>query len=295
MNILDYAKRVKSVKDVELLGTLSTVTVGLQDLKENLKKMDLANIDISALGERWIVASSIMKGVKQDGSIPGNMILTEMLDMGADSAISTAAELQVLIKKYNQKVWSGHTLTIPQTNILNMIEHLEFWTNYSSMLVDVLLTQYNQATAPDRYMTKADVRWINGTKDFYVDFSKQLMKGSRHIISILKSMDELEVEEDVVDVLESSKGIKSVSVATRGFGIHNVNPLYWYDSIKEKVDLWRIDNMRRNNEMFAMKINQAINKKNGQNDPQLDRQIEVYQDEIIKNRAKIESIIESYN
>ncbi|EBV8434218.1 hypothetical protein NFI00_000083 [Salmonella enterica] len=295
MNILDYAKRVKTVKDVELLGTLSTITVGLEDLRENINKINLAGIPVDALSERWIIAQSIMKGIKQDGSIPGNMVLTEMLSMGAESGISTAQQLQAMVRKYNQKVWSGHTLTIPQTNILNMIEHLEFWTNYASMMIDVLLTQNNQKTEPDRYLVKSDVRWINNTKDFFIDFSKQLMKGSRYIIDQLKALDELEVDADVVDVLEANKGMKAVSVANRGFGIHNINPIYWYDSIKEKVDLWRIDNMRRNNEMFAMKINQAINKKNGHNDPQLDRQIEIYQDAIIKNRAKIESIIEGYN
>lgn len=295
MNILEYAKGVKSVKDIELIGTLSAVTIGLGDLKENTKKLGLVDIDLDVLGERWVLTKSIMKGVKQDGSIPGNVVFTQMLLLGADAAISTATQLQDMVRKYNQKVWSGHTLTIRQTNILNTVEQLEFWYNYSNTLLDALITQHNQNIDPERYISKADARWLNGTKDFYVDVTKMLMKGSAHIVGVLKNMEDMEVDADTVDVLESNKGLSSVQLSTRGFGIHTVNPVYWFDSIKEKVDLWRIDNMRRNNDTFAMKINQAVNKKNGQNDPQLDRQIEVYQEAIIKNRAKIADIIDSYN
>lgn len=295
MNILDYAKKVKTVKDIELIGTLSTITVGLQDLIDNLKKMELSKVDINVPAEHWVLTKSVLKSVKATNAVPGNMSLTDLLSMTAESGVATAAELNALIKKYNQKVWSGHTLTIPQTNILNLIEHLEYWMNYSTMVVDVLLTQLVNKTAPEAHLTKADTRWLNATREHYVETTAMLVKGSRHIIGSLKAIPELDVSDDVVDVIESSQGPGAVSVATRGFGIHNVNPLYWYDSIKEKVDLWRIDNMRRNNEMFAMKINQAVNKKNGQTDPQLDRQIEIYQNEIIKNRAKIDGIIESYN
>ena len=295
MNILDYAKGVKTVKDIELLGTLSTISVGLQDLIENLKKMDLSKIDINPLADHWILTKAILKAVKGSDAIPGNMTLTEVLILCAESGVSTSNELKLQVKKYNQKLWSGHTLTIPQANILNLIEHLEYWMNYSTTVVDVLLTQVSSKTAPELYLSKADTRWLNVTKDLYVETTALLCRGSRHIIDNLKAMSELAVEDDVVDVVESSRGVGAISVAARGFGIHTVNPLYWYDSIKEKVDLYRIDNMRRSNEMFAMKINQAVNKKNGTNDPQMDRQIEVYQDAITKNRAKIDGIIESYS
>jgi hypothetical protein len=52
--------------------------------------------------------------------------------------------------------------------------------------------------------------------------------------------------------------------------------------------------MRASNEILAMKINQAINRKNGVNDAALDKQIEVYQDAIIKHTAKIKDIEAAY-
>jgi len=43
-----------------------------------------------------------------------------------------------------------------------------------------------------------------------------------------------------------------------------------------------------------MKISQAINKRNGSPDPDLDRRIEIYQDKIIKNDHSISEIEAQY-
>ena len=84
------------------------------------------------------------------------------------------------------------------------------------------------------------------------------------------------------------------SKTEHGFGIHSINPIFWSSVLWSKVQLVRIDRMRASNEILAMKINQAINRKNGVNDAALDKQIEVYQDAIIKHTAKIKDIEAAY-
>ena len=81
----------------------------------------------------------------------------------------------------------------------------------------------------------------------------------------------------------------------KGFGIHNLNPLFWIGLGMKNINLMRIDNMRAKNQQHAMKISQAINRRDGSNDPQIDRTIEIYQEKIIKNEDAIERIIRSYD
>lgn len=46
--------------------------------------------------------------------------------------------------------------------------------------------------------------------------------------------------------------------------------------------------------MLAMKIARLNNRRNGTNDPEIDRQIEIYQDELIKKQGKILQIEAKY-
>ncbi|TQH47457.1 hypothetical protein, partial [Pseudomonas aeruginosa] len=76
--------------------------------------------------------------------------------------------------------------------------------------------------------------------------------------------------------------------------VHLLNPKYWISLANMNLNIARIEKMRRDNELFAMKISKAVNMKNGVNDAEIDRQIEVLQDEIIKNVNTIETIERRY-
>jgi len=199
-----------------------------------------------------------------------------------------------MVKSYKETLWDGKLMSVKQANVLNVIEYMNFWVKYSRMMYEVLLTMNNEGVEPSKYLTGMDLKWMNGSEMFYRMFTIDLMKGGRYILDNMAKLPDIEVSPTSLDVLKASEGSGHIDVLNKGFGIHNVNPLFWLGLGISKIQGMWIDKLRRDNEYFAMKISQAINKRNGSPDPDLDRRIEIYQDKIIKNDHSISEIEAQY-
>lgn len=294
MKITEYGKRVKPVKQSEIIAQLQILEVGYRDLNDNLSKFRELDINTDKLSESWAVTKSILNQLRREGVLPRDYVIDDIIEFGIQSGMGVIKGLQDQVKKYKDNVWAGATLTVKQANILNLIDHLEFWLKYSGLVMLVIIDQSTSGKPAESHLTKGDIRWVNGTREFYTDFTKELTRGSRDILTRLEKLPDISNDDDVVDTIEAAHGKQSVSLLKRGFGLHLVNPWFWFESAKANVQLWRIENMRSENVMMAMKINQATNQKNGVNDADLDRRIELLQNEILKNQAKIDAIEASY-
>lgn len=294
MKLVEYTNKVKTFKETDLIAQLQVLQVGMRDLNDNLGRIKDVMPDFNTLAEKWAVTKSILTAARRNGTLPNSYQFSDLLDHSITASLYLIPELEKAVKGYSSKIWDGKILTMRQANILNVIEYLSFWLKYSAVVCDVLVTQHNQSIAPEQYMSKADLRWVNGTREFYTDFSKDLSEGSRAIMKRLDNIPDVEVDEATVEIVESSHGVDKAHLVKRGFGIHTVNPMFWVDVVKSKYNIYRIEQMRDQNMTLAMKINQAANKKNGTNDAALDRQIEIYQDKIILNQNNIEQIEARY-
>jgi len=292
MNVIEYGRGVKTFKENEILESLLNIQVSVADIKGNIERLMTNNLELAVESEQWIVTKGLTKALRARGLGSASFI---KIVLAQTSSIETLLpELHKIIKGYNEKIWSGHSLTVRQLNILNLIEYLNFWNKYTRTVFDVLLTMHLKSTEPARYLDKIDLRWINGTEIFYRTLSIELLTGSRAIITNLNKTPDVEATQTSLDVLESMEGPQGVDALKQGFGIHQVNPIFWVGLLWSKINIMRIEKMRRENELFAMKVSQAVNKQNGGDDPQLERQIEIYQDQIIKNQHAIESIEADY-
>lgn len=291
MDILSYTKKIKEFKESEILSTLNNVQVAAQDLLGNIDSLRANDINLDGVAERWVVSRGVQKHLANVGF---RNSLLESVQFGLKALVALTPEVTKLVKGYNQKIWDGQLMTLRQTNLLNLGEYMTFWVKYTTVMLDVLLTMHNEGSAPEKLLNKHDTRWISGTEDLYRSFSVDLMKGARAIIQNVERIPDIEVSESSLDVLSATEGSVKVDALQKGFAIHLINPVYWVSLGYSKIQLWRIERMRRSNELFAMKISQAINKRNGANDPHLDRQIEIYQNEIAKNDHKISEIEADY-
>lgn len=291
MDIINYAGKVKTFKASEIMMLVQSLDVGANDLigKVELVKANSINLDNEI--ETWFVTKSIQKNL---ASSSFKSPFLNAIEFNARCIAMVALDLKRLVGEYKDKIWDGKLLTIKQANILNTIEMFTFWVNYSQTLLDVLITMSNEGVAAEKYMTGHDLKHVNDTKGLYEQLSIELLKGSKYFVKRLEAMHDVPVDENSVSVLESTEGKGQVDILTKGFGIHLVTPIFWVSLARSRVQLARIEQMRRKNEQFAMKISQAINLKQGNDDPQLDRRIEVYQDAIIKNEAAIARIEASY-
>jgi hypothetical protein len=292
MDIFSYIGKVKAVKKNEILSAILNIKVAGDDLKAGLENLQSNDIDLSDQIEHWVITKSLKKAVTAQGFGGADLVGVSKHGLGAIDALTT--ELTKAVNSYKESLWDGHTMTVKQANLLNVIEYLNFWLRYTRMVYDVLLTMNNQKVDPTRYLNGVDLRWINGTASFYNNFTIDLLRGAATIMKNMNDLPDIEVTQTSLDVMESTGGKGKVDLLQKGFGIHLVNPLFWLGVGISKLQGVRIERMRRDNEYFAMKISQAINKRNGTNDPELDRRIEIYQDKIIRNDHTISEIEADY-
>lgn len=293
MDILSYVRGVKTFKKRELVDQLTALGVIATDLTSNITRMEANKVDVSHEINQWAITKSI--GRELDNVGYRGIGYQHAVKTSLQTVSSLVAGLSKMVQSHKDEVWSGKLLDLRQANLLNLIEHMDHWVKYTGMVYDVLLTLKNGGSKdPEKLLAKSDIRFINQTLEFYKGTMVQLLKGSTIILNGLNAIPEVEVSESSMAVMEATEAGEKSTLLKQGFGIHQINPVFWYQLNKMNLNLARIDKARRDNEIFAMKITQAVNQKNGVDDAQLDNQIEIYQDEIIKNVALIESIEAQY-
>ena len=294
MDILSYTGKVKTFNENELYGLLAAIQVSTNDLLANIDQIKANNLvaEVNAAADGWVITKSITKSLHDKG-YRGSTFLNNV-EFGLSANKILVVGLEKLVREYRTKIWDGKLVTLRQANILNMVEHIHFWVDYTSKILDVVLTINLNKADPSKYLSAHDQKWLAGTIDYYKHFTSELLKGSKAILATLDKVPDIDVSEVSLDVLETTSGKGSTDIVGKGFGIHNLNPMFWIGLGIKNINLARIENMRAKNQQHAMKISQAINKRDGTNDPQIDRQIEIYQDKIVRNEHEIEQIIKSY-
>lgn len=292
MDILEYVKNVKDFSLNEINTIIGTVEASASTLEDNLRMMKSSKVELSPNASQWFVPASILKSLASNGFRHNSIEEPVLFAVGVVKTVT--AGLTKAVKDIGQNVWSGKVITMKQAMILNLLEHLQFWNRYSELLISTMLSATNEDKQPGELLSGFDNKWLNGTKGFYETFTVTLMKGSRAMLERINNAPDLPVDENTIELLEAAGDKNVTDVTQQNFGIHLITPVFWVSLAKSKIQLRRIENMRARNAQFSMKISQAINKKGGNPDPKLDRQIEIYQAEIAKNEAAIEAIEESY-
>lgn len=294
MDLFEYAKGVKTFKKSELVMKLTTLTVAANDLLANLERLEANKIDLGHVANQWAITKSVIRALEQSGY--RGVQFNHAIKADAQCIVALVPGLTKMVQGFKGEVWDGKLLTLRQANLLNLLEHIEHWLRYTNTVYSVLLSLNNKkVSSGDSALDKADLKMVNGTLEFYKGTTQTLMKGARTILAGLEAVPDVEISETSIAVLEGTKEGFNADLLKQGFGVHQINPIYWYSLGKMNLNIARIEKMRRDNELFAGKISQAVNLKNGVNDAELDARIEEYQNEIIKNVNTIEMIERQYD
>jgi|AGFS01.1.fsa_nt_gi hypothetical protein len=294
-DIREYASSVKNVSRKNILTLISTVDVSAHDLIDNVNRLESEGLTLVSESAGWAVTKSIANNVaKATPNFNASTPTLTTMKMVAEVVTNLTAYLKKEVSAYKDELWAGETMSVRQVYLLSTIEQLDFWARYSSKLLDVLLSMsVKSGFVVDKYLTKNELMFLNGSALYYSNITVSLLKGKTALIKEIDAIPELDADdENSMDIMLGMGGKKPE--LARGFGIHYLNPKYWYDSLMREIDLMRIRSAQEHNEFLAMKINQAINQKNGTNDASLDHRIEVYREKIVKNTGTINKIVESY-
>jgi hypothetical protein len=291
MKITDYVSNVQTFKKTELSQLITVLQVSASDLLGNLERMHANKIDLSTPIAQWAITKSIVAGLNNNGF--RGISFEKAVESALATVVDLTAALEKLISKDKDSIWDGKLINLRQANILMSIEQIDQWLKYTTLVYNVLISLSNKANQHvDNTANKLDLRFLNQTLEYYKGTLLWLLKGSRAIIADLNAIAEVEVTEGSMSVMEGS-GMRT-TLASQELGVHNFNPKYWWKLNRMKSHVAEIEQIRLNNEHFAMKINQAVNLKNGTNDADLDERIEDYQDRILKGTVRIAEIDNMY-
>lgn len=290
MNILNYVKNVKEIKKSDLQTSIRT-EIGLVRQVQEIRQLMLTHgVDIDDKFQ-WTVPGSIMNNIHKFAN--RQIKLSHVVDGTASTFVKVLEYLQSFVEKEKTSLWNSESLTIKQANALTLIEQISFWTKYTQLLLDGIISEKYDPKKSG--LTSADFSFLNKTLSYYVDISSMAFGTSEEIIKKFNELMDGQAEESSLEILESVRGVSAVSPFDRGISIHHFTPIYWIENMMMNYDLYRLKKMKDDNLYFASKIAQIENRRNGENDPLIDSQINVYQERLIKNRATSDRIRAKYN
>lgn len=285
---------IKETSKVDIIVAIDFEQSHLRGLADTISLLKDSPAALAA-AEAYIPRNAVMNGIYSDLKkyISPRVEFIGSIEYAINQLLKWIPSLKKSVMDSKTSVYDDHTLTFKEKGILDIFASINFFNRYTTLLLDILITQADKEVSMTSFVSKLNMTFFNNTAKYY---SSQLVKFS----SSIKDLDTLvsELSEELVDeasakIIAAQSGEKAVN-AVRGFAPHHLLPMYWWLRRQMKKDLATLTKTSEDIDMLAMKIARLNNRRTGTEDPTLERQIEIYQDELTKKQAKIYQIEARY-
>ena len=287
---------IKNYSKSDLLLTIDRELNHVVGFKDSMKLFKEVLGGYNALST-YVDHNAVLKGIqsKVKSKIGNNFDLLGAIEMGVNNVASVLPELRKQVSQSSTKTYDGETITFKERGILDTVSAINFFNRYTNMVLDILLTQgYDEKTDVKSLLNKVDFAFFNDTATYYGNLLTRFSEGYKVVLEAIEALSDEQVDDLSEGIIAEAEGKEAVSVR-QGLAPHELNPVFWFRLWKMRRDVSTIQVSQEQIELMAMKIARLNNKRSGTEDPALDRQIETYENEILKKRAKIEAIMGKYN
>ena len=287
---------IKNYSKSDLLLTIDRELNHVVGFKDSMKLFKEILGGYNTLGT-YVEHNAVLKGIqsKVKSKIGSNFDLLSAIEMGVNNVASVLPELRKQVSTSSTKTYDGETITFKERGILDTISAINFFNRYTNMVLDILLTQgYDEKADIKSLLNKVDFAFFNDTANYYSTLLTRFSEGWKVVLEAIDNLSDEQVDDLSEGIIAEAEGKEAVSVR-QGLAPHELNPVFWFRLWKMRRDVSTIQVSQEQIELMAMKIARLNNKRSGTEDPALDRQIETYENEILKKRAKIEAIMGKYN
>ncbi|WZX10456.1 hypothetical protein ACP1_0167 [Aeromonas phage ACP1] len=287
---------IKNYSKADLLLTIDRELNHVIGFKDSMKLFKEVLGGYNTLST-YIDRNAVLKGIqsKVKSKIGNNFDLLGAIEMGVNNVASVLPELRKQVSQSSTKTYDGETITFKERGILDTVSAINFFNRYTNMVLDILLTQgYDEKADVKSLLNKVDFAFFNDTAAYYGNLLTRFSEGYKVVLEAIEALSDEQVDDLSEGIIAEAEGKEAVSVR-QGLAPHEMNPLFWIRLWKMRRDVSTIQVSQEQIELMAMKIARLNNKRSGTEDPALDRQIETYENEILKKRAKIEAIMGKYN
>lgn len=266
---------------------------GLRDTLDLLQDGDPENIK---LAEAAVQKNAVLKGIENNlkRTLSPSVTLIGAIDDALSQLNLWLPKLRERVAKSPTKIYDVETISFKEKGILDIISSVNYWTRYATMVIDIVIDQATKSQDISRLLTKVDLSFFNDTPQYFTHITVKFCDSIKNLEGMVDGLSEETYDEVSEQIIEAQIGTDAVSVR-KNMAPHHLNPLYWWKNRQMKKGVDAIQSNIENIQMLAMKIARLNNRNNGAPNPELDRQIEVYQDAIIKKRAQNISIEAKYN
>lgn len=243
----------------------------------------------------YISRNAVLKGIENElrRSLSPRATLLGSVEDALNTLKVWLPKLRERILRGQTKIYDAETITFKEKGVLDAISSVNFYTRYATMVLDIVLTQANKEERLESYLNKVDFRFFNDTAKYFSNLTTRFGDSATNLDTMIEKLSDEVYDKTSEEIIKAQLGVDAVSVS-HGLAPHELNPFHWYKWMKMKSDVSSIQTAHEDIDMLAMKIARLNNRRNGQEDPALERQIEVYQNDIIKKRAKIMEIESRY-
>lgn len=285
---------INDTPKIDVLVSMDKEIVYLRGLSDTLKLLR-DNADNYTAAEAYVQRNAVLKGIENDVKkrINARSTLLETMDFSITQLLAWLPKLKDRITRSKTDNYDVETITFKEKGILDSVQAINFFNRYSGIVLDIVITEAGKEVNMNTFLTKVDLGFFNDTAKY---FSNLLVKFSQSVKTLDTMIDDLTDEPydaQSEEVIAASVGDKAVTVQ-RNLAPHQLNPLFWWRMRRMKKDIKSLVDANADIDMLAMKIARLNNRRSGIEDPSLDRQIEIYQDEIIKKQGKIAQIEARY-
>lgn len=283
---------IKETPKADVVVAIDTEINNVNSIKDTLVLINDMSDEAIKNMEAYIQRNAVLKGIESQlkRSLSPRADLLGSIRYAADTLAIWLPKLRELIVKGNTKIYDSETITFKEKGILDSISSVDFWTRYAVTVLDILLTDEEHL---NKYLQKADLTFFTDTAKYFSHLTVRFNGAPIELIKMIEALSEETYDEASASIIEAQLGAGAVSVE-KGLVPHHLNPLFWWRWFKMKRDVDTIQTESERIKLLAMKIARLNGRLNGSEDPALERQIEVYQDEIIKKRGKIVEIESRY-
>lgn len=267
---------VKNAEFAKVSTTIDIEKTYIQNLLETLTMIRASDKDVLAGIDDYIKHNAVFNGIAThvNRNISSRHTLFDALVFSLNNALVLQDAALDILKKANKKVFDTNAITYKEKGVFDWLNAISFFVNYSSKLIDVILTQPKNIAA---FLTKADFEFLNKTVNYYNTLLKRLSDSPKNLQNSLKMLSDEQYDVEFTDIITRAKGKEATTV---GLSPHELNPDFWRRYLVMRWDVRTLKSNQEKIDMYASKLQRLENKRTNAQDPSLDHQIEQWQNEI---------------
>jgi len=280
---------VTSVSKSEVMSLTDSVDEAMTDVESTYRTMSVSGADLKFRMASTKATCDEVKAALGIGK--GEKLADGMLDM--------FKRVRVCFKKAGdilEKNAAGTTIVLKGTtfrraNLMKYIVLTDFVVEYSGRLAKHLIAleanSYTRAHAEKDVSTKAEISWLETNFRSYLMTLRAINVEPTLFEKAVSQVPEINIDENTVSVVRGTIQQHKLDPLRMGIIPYTYNPIYYIRMGIANYEIRRYQLLKRRQEAARLQLALLISEQKGEHNPQLERQIAVYEDEVKELSMKI--------